>query len=112
MKKISDILPQYGLRKFSHVLFGQWTLWLILIASYFAYENLSLDAMYRGEKAETVSLAGLFLSTSLLENKILFEVAKWVYFVSAVLWFFNRFLPYSSWVVDRNFKRRFREQAE
>lgn len=103
MKKISDILPQYGLRKFSHVLFGQWTLWLILIASYFAYENLSLDAMYRGEKAETVSLAGLFLSTSLLENKILFEVAKWVYFVSAVLWFFNRFLPYSSWVCTLSF---------
>ena len=59
--------------------------------------------MYEGQKATTVSLIGFFLPTSFVESPIFFETMKWTYFVAAIFWFFNKLIPYSSWICTIGF---------
>lgn len=45
----------------------------------------------------------IFLPTYFVESPIFLETMKWTYFVAAIVWLFNKLIPYSSWICTIGF---------
>jgi len=81
----------------SRPFFGQFSLWVLLLAS--VYLVASLDGGYpHREKGVTASVIGYVLPASVFSNEQIFTLCRYSFFAATFCWFFRRFLPISSWL--------------
>ena len=81
----------------SRPFFGQFSLWVLLLASMYLVGSLDGGYPHR-DKGVTVSVIGYILSASVFSNEQLFELCRYAFFAASLCWFFRKFLPVSSWL--------------